>query len=219
MRISHAGSANVSKCVATLGATAGDLSIACENLTGWPDGSIGPFYAALGKGSNTEEKVLCSGRAGNTLAVWTDGISNGRGADGTTIKEHPIGESIEHVWTAAEADAANMHIEEREGAHGFPPSSSLVTLTGAQNITGVKTMKSPILQTPQINSPEIDTPDVVGGTFAAPAITGGSVTDAAKVTLAGAQAPGEFRAREIFLSTGDPTAGDGEDGAVWIKYV
>jgi hypothetical protein len=52
-----------------------------------------------------------------------------------------------------------------------------------------------------------------------PAINGGTITDATKITLVGVQEEGEFRAREIMLSTADPTPADGEDGAVWMKYV
>ena len=201
MRISHAGAAALSKLVSGLGASAADLTIPCEDLTGWPDGTIGPFYASLGKGSNTEEKVLCSGRAGNTLAVWTDGISNGRGADGTSIKEHPVGEAIEHVWTAAEADAANIHLETTDGAHGYPNVDQIVTLTGTQEITGVKTLHDPVL-----DAPIMADADSYGGKFLA----------ATHMTLAGAQAEAEFRVRNVLIGTGVPDNSIGNDGDLYI---
>lgn len=112
MRLEHSGVAHIARSTALLGATALDLVIAGDDLTNWPTGSVGPFYVSMNKGTLTEEKILCSGRVGLNLQVWTDGATTGRGADGTVAQTHAVNSTIEHVWTAAEADAANVHLND-----------------------------------------------------------------------------------------------------------
>jgi hypothetical protein len=102
MRIEHKGNATSSTLDA--GTSAGDLTITAVSLTNWPDGSVGEFYGAIEKGRATEEKIRFSGRTGNTLSVAA------RGVDDTTAQSHPINASIEHIWTAVEADEANIHV-------------------------------------------------------------------------------------------------------------
>lgn len=199
MRISHKGNAVISTLAADI--TSGDLVISAADLTNWPDGAIGPFYASINKGKPTEEKILCSGRTGNTLQVQT------RGVDDTVAQAHAINSTIEHVWTAAEADAANIHQETTDGAHGYPAASNVVTLDGAQVITGAKTL---------------ETPHIEGGTQAAPVITGPTVTGgehtgAVKLSVAGAQAEAEFRVRNTYIGTGVPDNALGNDGDLFIS--
>lgn len=205
-RYEHVGNAKETTLTAEL--SSAGLLISIADGDGWPVGTIGLFWVVINQGLLIEEKILCASRSDKTIQVFSDVGGNGRGRDDTVAQTHPVNSVIKHVWTATEADEANAHMNVDEGAHGYPPKATLVTLAGAQVLSD-KTLDEPI----------IDTPAVSGGTFAAPAITGGSVTDAAKVTLAGVQTPAEFRAREIMLSTADPTPADGEDGAVWIKYV
>jgi hypothetical protein len=71
--------------------------------------------------------------------VWSDGGSYGRVLDNTAISSHQMGEYIEHVFTATDADEANEHVNAGSGAHGYPPISDVVTLTGTQTLTN-KTM-------------------------------------------------------------------------------
>lgn len=137
MRIEHVGSAKSTVLVAELGGTAADLVINCSDCTNWPVGSIGPFYVSLNKGTATEEKVLCSGRSGNVVQVWTDGVSTGRGADSTVAQVHPINSTIEHVWTATEADEANAHLTATATVHGV--TGALAGATQTQTLTN-KTM-------------------------------------------------------------------------------
>lgn len=128
MRLEHAGGAKVTTSVGEMSDTA--LTVDAADLTNWPTGSVGPFYGCMNKGKLTEEKILFSGRSGNTLQVWTGTSENGRGADGTVAQTHPANSTIEHVWTADEADAANAHIESADGAHGYPPKLTLVVQGG-----------------------------------------------------------------------------------------
>jgi hypothetical protein len=199
-RIEHKGAAKVTTITAEVDPTA--LTIPLADGTNWPDGSIGLFYMSLNKGALTEEKILCSGRAGNTIQVFSDVSGNGRGADGTVAQTHPVNSPAEHVWTATEADQANAHINETSGAHGYPAPANLVTLDGDQTITGVKTMQAPILETPVVTDP---------------AATGGTHTAATKMSLSGAQAEAEFRVRNTYIGVGDPDNSLGNDGDLFIS--
>lgn len=201
-RYEHKG--NARKATLTAGISGTDLTIPADDLTGWPDGSVGPFWGVLNRDTPSEEKVLFASRTTNTLTVFSDAGGNGRGKDDTTAQSHDAGATLEHIWTATEADQANAHVNTGDGAHGYPAKATLVTTDGDQIILGKKVLTAP---------------DIEGGTVHGAAITGGSITDATKITLIGVQEEGEFRAREIMLSTADPTPADGEDGAVWIKYV
>lgn len=117
MRRQYAGAAFASVLTAELAASAGALTISCDDLTNWPDGSVGPFYVVVDRGTATEEKILCSSRAVNTLTVYDDGVTNGRGSDGTSISAHGLNSVIEHVFTATDADEANAHVND-QAIHG-----------------------------------------------------------------------------------------------------
>lgn len=201
-RYEHRG--NARKAVLAAGISSSDLTHTGDDLSGWPDGSIGPFWGVANKGTPSEEKILYSSRTVNTLTVFSDAGGNGRGRDDTTAQSHDAGATLEHVWTATEADQANTHVNEGDGAHGYPPKATLVTTDGDQIILGEKTLMTPIIE---------------GGSVNGAAVIGGSIHEVTKVTLTGAQVEAEFRAREIILSTGDPTPADGEDGSIWMKYV
>lgn len=110
-RREYVGAAQKAYLTTALGGTTGDLTIACDDLTNWPTGASGnPFYIVIDRGLATEEKILCSSRAGNTLTVYTSGLTTGRGADGTLITAHSNNASVEHVFTATDADEANLHV-------------------------------------------------------------------------------------------------------------
>lgn len=205
-RYEHRGNARKAKFAAD--ASSSELTITGDDLTGWPDGSIGLFWGVANRDTPAEEKILFSSRSNNTLTVFSDAGGNGRGKDDTTAQAHKVGDTLEHVWTATEADQANAHVDLTDGAHGYPNKADLVTLTGGQTVHD-KTMVGMIA-----HSPSIDDIAVLGGTLA-------DLTEvaSAKVHLSGAQAPAEFRVRDIMLSTADPTPADGEDGDVWLKYV
>jgi hypothetical protein len=204
MRLEHVGNAKVTTSTAEIDAAA--LVIPLADTTNWPTGQIGPFWVAANKGLPNEEKILCSGRAGNSLQVLSDVSGNGRGGDGTVAQTHPINSTFEHVWTASEADAANAHIESADGAHGYPPKDDLVTLDGNQHITGTKTMDTPILEAPIVNDATI---------------TGGSVDQAVHVKsdflkALGAQAEAEFRVRNTYIGSGPPDNALGNDGDMYV---
>ena len=110
MRRQYVGAAFASVLTAPLAASAGATTITANNLTNWPTGSPGPFYIVIDRGLANEEKILCSSRAGNTITVYNSGGVNGRAADGTSLSAHTINATIEHVFTATDADEANSHV-------------------------------------------------------------------------------------------------------------
>jgi hypothetical protein len=97
----------------SVGIGSGDLTINITAPTGWPDGSVGPFFVVIDRGLTSEEKVLITSRSANVLTVTT------RGVDGTTATTHASGAAIFPVWTATEADEANAHSSTGVGVHGI----------------------------------------------------------------------------------------------------
>jgi hypothetical protein len=75
--------------------------------TGWPTGATGKFLVVIDKGTASEEKLYCTSRTGNTLAVASDAD---RGADGTVGVSHSSGATVNHVGGAVDLDEANKHV-------------------------------------------------------------------------------------------------------------
>jgi len=99
----YAGGAAATTISATINASATSITIA--GYTGWPSGSA-PFYVVLDPGTASEEKVLVTrtGATDTTLNVQ----ASGRGVDGTTAVSHSSGATIYPVFTATDADQANL---------------------------------------------------------------------------------------------------------------
>jgi hypothetical protein len=91
-------------------------------------------------------------------------------------------------------------------AHGLT-IADVVTVGGSQTLT------NKVLTSPDVNAPDID-----GGTIDNTTITGGSHVDATEVSITGAQTLADFRARNVYASSSDPTSGDGSDGDLWVVY-
>lgn len=81
--------------------------------TGWPDGSVGPFFIVIDRGTANEEKILVQARTGTTLTIAQ------RGADDTPAADHSVGAVVEHVFTAVEADELNDHVVSATNVHGL----------------------------------------------------------------------------------------------------
>jgi len=164
-RIQHAGGAVSATLSSSI--TSGDATIACDNLAGWPDGSVGPFYAVINRGKPTEEKIRAAGRSTNTLT----GVI--RGQDGTTASAHSSAETIDHIFTALEADAANAHIEATTGIHGT--TGALVGTTQTQTLTN-KTLTTPIINGATLSGTITNGGTISGGTVSGATISGGSIS-------------------------------------------
>lgn len=62
--------------------------------TGYPTGGTYPFVLTLGRGTASEEKVLCESRSGAAVTVTT------RGYDSTVAVSHASGTTVEHTIDA-----------------------------------------------------------------------------------------------------------------------
>lgn len=111
MRREYQGAAQSARLTTSLGGTLVDLTIYCDDLSNWPTGVAGrPFYVVIDRDTASEEKILCASRSGNVISVYNVGGNNGRGADGTSITAHGNNATIEHVFTATDADEANAMV-------------------------------------------------------------------------------------------------------------
>jgi len=111
MRREYRGGARRAQLTQPLGGSTADLLITCDNLDNWPTGVNGrPFYIVIGRNTPTEEKILCASRSNNVITVVNTGLTVGRGADDTAIIAHSTGESVEHIFTATDANEANAHV-------------------------------------------------------------------------------------------------------------
>ena len=174
-RREYAGAAAPSYITSTLGGTSSDVTIYCNNLTNWPDGTIGPFFVVIDRGTANEEKILCSSRTGNTLTVVA---STGRGSDDTTISAHSSGAVIEHVFTATDADEANYHVNTAASTstvaiHGLQDGSSVVGTTDTQTLEN-KTIDGAdnTLVVPQSQVTNLTADLALKAPLASPALTG-----------------------------------------------
>ena len=142
MRRQYAGAAQAAQLTAGLAASTAALTIVCDDLSNWPDGTIGPFYVVIDRGLANEEKILCATRSGNTLTVYDDGLTNGRAADDTSLSSHNSNAVIEHVFTATDANEANLHVNSESGVHGV--AGDLVGTTDTQTLTNKTISQSQI---------------------------------------------------------------------------
>ena len=78
----------------------GDTSVTIAATTGWPSSAGVPFFVVISPGTSSEEK--CSATiSGSTLTLT-------RAQDDTTAQTHASGSTIYPVFTATEADEANL---------------------------------------------------------------------------------------------------------------
>jgi Fibronectin type III protein. len=77
--------------------------------TGWPGT---PCKAVIDPETDLAEVVLVT-------AIGPSSFTVVRGQDGTTAQTHSSGATVEHRWSAAEADEANLHANLNGGVHGI----------------------------------------------------------------------------------------------------
>ena len=120
-RIEHAGGAVATTLSSGIGS--GDSSLALVASTGWPTGGTGPFYIVVDPGTSAEEKILATARSSLSLTGLT------RGVDGTSAAAHAAGATIQHIFTATEADEANQIVKATLGT--VTTKGDLLPATGA----------------------------------------------------------------------------------------
>jgi hypothetical protein len=105
-----AGGAVIAHLTSDIGGTDIDRVIPVDTVQGWPTGLTGVFEASIGRGTPTEEKILCASSQGTpgqpgTLTIYVDPNTQavGRGYDDTAVRAHSAGATVEHVWTATDA--------------------------------------------------------------------------------------------------------------------
>jgi hypothetical protein len=102
--------------------------------TGWPSS---PCKAVIDPDTDLAEVVLIT-------AIGPSSFTVARGQDGTAAQNHVAGAIVEHRWSAAEADEANVHANLDGGVHG---------ITG--DVVGTDDVQT--LENKHIVSPTIDT--------------------------------------------------------------
>ena len=201
-RREYKGSAQPAILTAALAGTTTALTLTCSDLTGWPTGAgARPFYIVVDRGLATEEKMLCSSRSGNVLTVFDDGVSNGRAADGTAITAHSVNATVEHVFTATDADEANAHVNATAAVHGVADFTLLATSASVAAAVEAHRAATTAVHGIADTAALAKTADVVGK------VNGAVATAATTLTVV----------RNITLATTDPVGG--ADGDVWLKYV
>lgn len=102
----YAGAAKQARLTADFTGT--DITAACDDLSDWPDGGAnGKFFVTFENNEVGEERTLAASRSGNTLTF--SGLGD-RGLEGTAAILHPTGTTVQHTFSATEAEEANQHI-------------------------------------------------------------------------------------------------------------
>lgn len=96
-------SGNAITTTLTSNITSGDTVIPAAASTGYPDGTVGPFFIKI-----DSETIKCVSRTGLNFNVQTVPVT-GRGWEGTSAASHQSGASLNLVFTATDADDANKH--------------------------------------------------------------------------------------------------------------
>jgi microcystin-dependent protein len=118
-RLSHGGGAVLTELQEPMTASSPNI-FEVADATGWPTTDDGPLYVVIDRGTELEEKVLIAQVEGTSLTVSL------RGADDTTAVGHAAGATVEHVFTAIEADEANSHLMSPEGVHGLGAGDRII---------------------------------------------------------------------------------------------
>lgn len=123
-RIEHAGGA-IATTLAS-GITSGDTNLTLDAATGWPTGGTGKFYIVIDPDLANEEKILCTARSSTSLTGLT------RGVDGTSASAHNAGATVVHIFSATEADEANVAVTKTVGQ--VTTKGDLLAATGSQSL-------------------------------------------------------------------------------------
>ena len=212
-RRAYSGNAASTTLASGIG-TEANPSITITSSTGWPSGN--PFYVVIDPGTSAEEKLLVT-RSSNTLTV-----SGSRGADDTSNSSHSAGAVIYPVFTAVDANEANLMASTlttkgdllTHGASDFARlavgSTNQVLVADSAQSTGMKWAN---VTSAMITDLEVATADIADGAVTEAKLASGAVTSAkiADLTIAtGDIADNAITAAKIATAVaGDGLAGGG----------
>lgn len=177
-----------------------DTAIVVAAISGFP--SSYPYTIVLGPDTASEELVTVTNASGTTFTVT-------RGVDGTTGVSHAIGTVVKHAVSARDYSDAQSHIAATTG-HGV--AGAVVGTTDTQTLTNktISGASNTLSNIPESSVTNLVTDLAAKAPIASPTFTG-------TVTVVSPTATGSTGARQITMSTADPTGG--ADGDVWLKYV
>jgi hypothetical protein len=210
----RAYSGNAASTTLASGISGADTSISITAATGWPSGA--PFYVVIDPGTAAEEKVLVT-RSSTTLTV-----SGSRGADDTSASSHSAGAVIYPVFTAVDANEANLMASTlttkgdllTHGSSDFARlavgSTNQVLVADSAQSAGMKWAN---VTSAMITDLEVATADIADGAVTEAKLASGAVTSAkiADLTIAtGDIADNAITAAKIATAVaGDGLAGGG----------
>lgn len=211
----RAYSGNAASTTISSGISAVDTTITIAAATGWPSGA--PFYVVLDPGTAAEEKILVT-RSSTTLTV-----SGSRGADDTSASSHSAGAVIYPVFTAVDANEANLLASTltTQGDmlyHGASDFARVAIGTAGQVLkvnSGATAPEWGQIATAGIADSAVTSAKIADGTIVAGDIADGAITSA-KI-LDGTIATGDLADGAVTsakIADGTIVAGDIADGAV-----
>ena len=223
-RRAYSGNAASTTLTSGIG-TEANPSITITSSTGWPSGA--PFYVVIDPGTSAEEKLLVT-RSSTTLTV-----SGSRGADDTSNSSHSAGAVIYPVFTAVDANEANLLASTltTQGdllTHGASDFARVAIGTAAQVLkvnSGATAPEWGQVATAGIADSAVTSAKIADGTIVAGDIADGAITSA-KI-LDGTIATGDLADSAVTsakiadsavtsakIADGTIVAGDIADGAV-----
>ena len=211
----RAYSGNAASTTLASGISSADTTITITAATGWPSGN--PFYVVIDPGTASEEKVLVT-RSSTTLTV-----SGSRGADDTSAASHSAGATIYPVFTAVDANEANLLASTltTQGdllTHGASDFARVAIGTAGQVLkvnSGATAPEWGQVATAGIADSAVTSAKIADGTIVAGDIADGAITSA-KI-LDGTIATGDLADGAVTsakIADGTIVAGDIADGAV-----
>lgn len=106
IRQEFVGNARTTALAANVSTSATSFTV--SNGSSFPSGSNNPFVVSIGRGTDSEEKILCSSRSSDSFLILQ------RGYDGTTNVAHVAGESVDHVLDATVIQDMNTTVYDSE---------------------------------------------------------------------------------------------------------